>query len=563
MSEPKTQKSGSAGCARERRRRANNLPPPSPRQDSLLEVLRKVCTDENGEVSVLELIARLQRAGFNPCTDARLRPLADRFLKNTTGADDKYNLFNFKRTVPVETLADLPPMCDDIIRKTLFGGCLIPEFSRFSDDLLKMYEKVASITTGKIPEFLARPGNKFHHWGVSICTVDGQIWSHGDSKVPITVQACSAALNYAIAISRLGTKRVHQFVGKEATEDGCVDTLDLDRNGVPHNAMIQSGAIATTSLLLQDNPDDLPGCFEGVVEEYSRMAGGVPLKINNTVYLADKSRSDRKFSIAYLLKEHRGFPPNLCLKHIIDLYFQLNSIEITCETGAVIAGTLANGGICPATGVEVLSQHAVRNTLSIMHLQGMYSYSGEWMFQTGLPTKSAKSGIMLIVVPGIMGMCLYSPPLDAWGNSSRGVEFGKMMSKRYALHYLDNHISAPIAKENLMHRREGRESREVMIMNVMYAAAHGDVNLLNRYVELGLSLDVADYDHRTALHLACCSDNLEMACYLIDHKVDVCALDRWNRTPLDDAKEYASAELVNLLRDHGANEGPGLINVEV
>jgi glutaminase len=113
-----------------------------------------------------------------------------------------------------------------------------------------------------------------------------------------------------------------------------------------------------------------------------------------------------------------------------------------------------------------------------------------------------------------------------------------------------------------MKRKEGRESRELVIMNVMYAAAHGDVNLLNRYCELGVDLDVADYDHRTALHLACCNNNMEIARYLIDRKVNVCALDRWNHSPLDDAMQYGSSEMVRLLKENGASKGPGVIESE-
>ena len=530
----------------------------------LTEILSQVFEDEKeGHINVTELLSKINQCGFLAIEDIRLRPLIDRLLIKTVGTGtDKYNIYNIKKSVPVSDLKDLPNSCKDIIKKTLFGKALIPEFSRFADDLLTMFNSVAEIKTGKIPEFLSSSTRNVDQWGVTVCTVDGQIWSCGDSNIPITLQSCSAAINYAIAITKLGTKHVHKFVGKEASTHGMMNTLDLDKNDVPHNAMIQSGAMAITSLLLKEHPNDLPSSYESVVNIYQRLAGNKPLKINNTVYLADKSRSDRKFSIAYLLKEHNGFPDNMNLKHIIDLYFQLNSVEVTCQTGAVMAATLANGGVCPTTCDEILSRTAVQNTLSIMHLQGMYSYSGEWMFQAGLPAKSSTSGLIMMVVPGMMGMCLFSPPLDPNGNSTRALEFGRRMAQRFALHYLDNHISAPVRKENLSRRQEGTESHELVIMKVMYAAAHGDFDLLRRYHELGLSMDVVDYDHRTPMHLACCNDNIEVAKFLIDLDVNVCAMDRWNRTPLDDAKQYGNEEIVELLRKHGASEGPGPIEIE-
>ncbi|XP_063690319.1 glutaminase liver isoform, mitochondrial-like [Bolinopsis microptera] len=530
-----------------------------PQEEKFEDILIKICGDDKGEISIPDLIGKLNHNGFLVCKDLRLRPLVDKLLIKLSGSgDDKYNSYNLKKTIPVTHLTDLPKDCEDIIKKTLFGKALIPEFSRFSDDLLKMYDKVAEIKTGKIPAFLLSENFK-DHWGVSVCTTDGQVWSHGDNSIPFTLQSGSLALNYAIAITRLGSEVVHGYVGKEVATNSMINTLDLDQNGVPHNAMTQGGGLAITSLLLKETPNNLPTGYENIVSQYQSLAGDKPLKINNTVYLADKRNCDRKFSIAYLLKEQNSFPPDLKLKNIIDLYFLLNSVEITCEIGAVIASTLANGGVCPTTGKEVLSTTAVQNTLSIMNLQGMYSYSAEWMIQTGLPAKSSSSGMIMVVVPGVMGMCLYSPPLDENGNSVRALEFVRKVSKRFSLHYLDSHIAAPITKENLMHRHEGKESHEQVIMNVMYAAAHGDKNLLDRYCELGLNLDVTDYDYRTALHLACCNDNIDIARYLIERKVNVFALDRWNRTPLDDAKRYGSKKLVELLREHGANEGPGKI----
>ena len=97
---------------------------------------------------------------------------------------------------------------------------------------------------------------------------------------------------------------------------------------------------------------------------------------------------------------------------------------------AVIAATLANGGCCPITGDHILSPTSVRNTLSLMHSCGMYEYSGAFAFKVGLPAKSAVSGCILLVVPNVMGVCLWSPPLDKMGNSARSIKVGKTYKKR-------------------------------------------------------------------------------------------------------------------------------------
>uniref|UniRef100_A0A3B4VGF0 glutaminase n=1 Tax=Seriola dumerili TaxID=41447 RepID=A0A3B4VGF0_SERDU len=103
-----------------------------------------------------------------------------------------------------------------------------------------------------------------------------------------------------------------------------------------------------------------------------------------------------------------------------------------------MAATLANGGICPITGERVLSAEAVRNTLSLMHSCGMYDFSGQFAFHVGLPAKSGVSGAVLLVVPNVMGMMCWSPPLDRLGNSVRGIHFCQELVSCFNFHNYDN-----------------------------------------------------------------------------------------------------------------------------
>uniref|UniRef100_A0A8C2Z6L0 glutaminase n=1 Tax=Cyclopterus lumpus TaxID=8103 RepID=A0A8C2Z6L0_CYCLU len=103
-----------------------------------------------------------------------------------------------------------------------------------------------------------------------------------------------------------------------------------------------------------------------------------------------------------------------------------------------MAATLANGGICPITGESVLSSEAVRNTLSLMHSCGMYDFSGQFAFHVGLPAKSGVSGAVLLVVPNVMGMMCWSPPLDRMGNSVRGIHFCQDLLSHFNFHNYDN-----------------------------------------------------------------------------------------------------------------------------
>lgn len=114
---------------------------------------------------------------------------------------------------------------------------------------------------------------------------------------------------------------------------------------------------------------------------------------------------------------------------------------------SVIAGTLANGGVCPTTNEKVFSTETVRNVLSLMHSCGMYDYSGEFSFKVGLPAKSGVSGGVMLIVPNVLGFFILSPPLDVCGNSVRGIQFCEELVKMYNFHPYDSDIQATKKKK--------------------------------------------------------------------------------------------------------------------
>nr|CAD7446769.1 unnamed protein product [Timema bartmani] len=137
-------------------------------------------------------------------------------------------------------------------------------------------------------------------------------------------------------------------------------------------------------------------------------------------------------------------------------------MEANCDSMAVMAATLANGGICPITEEKVLTPDSVRDVLSLMHSCGMYDYSGQFAFKVGLPAKSGVCGGMLVVIPNVMGICSWSPPLDHMGNSCRGVQFCEDAPE--ADYFLKHLFLTPTLF--ITHSRKSRERRRVSYFSI-------------------------------------------------------------------------------------------------
>ncbi|CAG0902966.1 unnamed protein product, partial [Cyprideis torosa] len=167
--------------------------------------------------------------------------------------------------------------------------------------------------------------------------------------------------------------------------------------------------------------------------------------------------------------------------------------------------------------------------------------------KVGLPAKSGVSGALLVVVPTVMGLCLWSPPLDSCGNSVRGLQFCKELVKVYNFHRYDNILHSDYKKDP---RRRRFDSKGIDIVNLIFASAAGDVSSLRRFYLQGTNMSSSDYDSRTPLHLAACEGHLECVEFLIN----VCGVtpdpkDRWNSTPLDDARRMGHGKVVALLEE--------------
>lgn len=270
--------------------------------------------------------------------------------------------------------------------------------------------------------------------GLSVCVHDGYTYSHGDSATTFTIQSVSKPLTYAMALRKHGPDVVDGKIGVEPSGEA-FNEISVDDRRRPKNPMINAGAIFAASMLLpafrKVSEADIDDAFGEILDFYSGCVGR-RLSMDDDVYASESASGSRNRAIAYMLDSFGALETDP--DAAIDLYYRQCSIRVTTDDLAGIGATIANGGMNPRTGRIVFSSEIAQRLLSVMTTCGMYDGAGDWVTSVGLPAKSGVGGGILAVLPGQLGIGVYSPRLDEHGNSVRGVKTCQHLSKDLGLH---------------------------------------------------------------------------------------------------------------------------------
>jgi glutaminase len=272
-------------------------------------------------------------------------------------------------------------------------------------------------------------GEERDRFAICISALDGSLYRAGDHGLAFPLQSISKVFAYALALEDHGRDVVLERVGVEPSGDAFNSITFDERNRRPHNPMVNAGALVTSDLVRGENPAEK---LERILELVRRFAGNDGIAVDENVFASELATADRNRATAYLMRSDGMLSGDV--EEILALYLRQCAITITCADLAVMAATLANGCENPLTGAQVLSRHVTRDVLSVMHTCGMYDFAGEWAYQVGVPAKSGVSGGIIAAIPQKMGIGVFSPGLDRFGNSVRGVTVCQEVSERLGLH---------------------------------------------------------------------------------------------------------------------------------
>lgn len=290
---------------------------------------------------------------------------------------------------------------------------------------------VADDRSGSVADYIPELSLANPDWcAVALVSVEGHPYLAGDAAQPFTLQSISKPFVYALALADLGLERVASHVGAEPSGEA-FNAISLEAGtGRPANPMINAGAMMATSLVRASNAAER---FERIRQCLSAFAGR-SLRVDEAVFASEMETGDRNRALAYLMRGAGALQGSV--NECVEVYFRQCAVSVTTRDLAVMAATLANGGVNPVTGIDVVGDRIAGHVLSVMATCGMYDFSGEWLLHVGLPAKSGVSGGIIAVRPGQLGIGVFGPRLDRHGNSVRGAEILRELSSRFDLHLM-------------------------------------------------------------------------------------------------------------------------------
>ena len=317
----------------------------------------------------------------------------------------------------------------------------LPAWSEVESLVQEAHRRYRSSSEGVVADYIPVLAQADPDWfAVCVAETNGSVHSAGDSDIEFSIQSISKAFVYALVCEEFGHDIVAERIGVNNTGLAFNSVIAIElNNGHPMNPMVNAGAIATTALVAGSDPAAQWDTIQAGLSEFA----GRPLQVDDIVYRSESETNHRNRAIARLLESYGRI--ELDPLEVVDVYTRQCALRVTAADLAVMGATLADGGVNPVTGRQVVSADVCRDTLAILAANGAYERSGEWLFEIGVPGKSGVAGGIVTIAPGKAGIGTFSPPLDDAGNSVRGQRATAYLSRVLGLNIFASQADASVA----------------------------------------------------------------------------------------------------------------------
>jgi glutaminase len=275
-----------------------------------------------------------------------------------------------------------------------------------------------------IPELGHVDPNKF---GVNLRTLEGDDFGIGDFEEKFSIQSIAKVLSLTLVYNKLGPE-IWERVGVEPSGNPFNSLLQLEADkGKPRNPLINAGAIVVCDILISnfDKPK------EELLAFIQDLSGIKNLDYSHKIANSEKLMGFRNAALINLMKDLGNIKNDIY--QVLDLYFHLCSIEMTCRELSKTFLYLANDGIDPGSNNKIINLSRSKRLNAIMQLCGFYDEAGEFSFKVGLPGKSGIGGGIVAIYPEHYSIAVWSPRLNSKGNSYRGMKFLELFTSKTGL----------------------------------------------------------------------------------------------------------------------------------
>ncbi|MCK9332557.1 MAG: glutaminase [Bacteroidales bacterium] len=254
-----------------------------------------------------------------------------------------------------------------------------------------------------------------NNMAISLHYIDGKHFSIGDYNTPFSIQSIVKVLSFTLAHKALGND-IWKRIGKEPSGNAFNSLVQLEHeNGIPRNPFINAGAIVLSDIILSHykNPE------QELLNFAKKTANETSISYNEEVARSEKETGYRNSALAYFMKSCKNIINPV--EDVLDLYFLTCSLEMSTYCLAKSFLYLSNHGIVPSTNEQILTISQAKRTNALMLTSGLYNESGEFAYRVGIPAKSGVGGGIVAIIPKQLSICVWSPPLNEFGNSYAGI----------------------------------------------------------------------------------------------------------------------------------------------